>query len=149
VIPVWVSGVVSVRQIIYGYPLILLGLTTYLFWMAYRLSDHFVGFAIAEGMKPEDTTDPMMPSVWTFHYRGKIGTIATGCAYAAFVFIMGWCFEKGSDVLFNWIPLDQNPALSAEAFGLVHWLGRLCFMGFLGGLFYWVYHTFSSAMASR
>ena len=63
--PKWLKGILSVEQMIQIYPLILLALFLYVFWIAMSLSKHYSYMAARIKLDDQDKADISASSIWT------------------------------------------------------------------------------------
>jgi len=145
IVPAWINGVISISQIFYGYPLVIVGTIVYVFWLAYTLTQHFFGMAQAEGLSRVDQTDPTLSSVWTLSYRGRMGSVVTLGLYLAFVVTMIWFFEEGITILAYWI--SHEKLASSGWFHVMAWGGRLGYVAVAAGYVRCLHRAYSALAA--
>jgi hypothetical protein len=124
ILPEWVRGLVSVQQMIQLYPFIILGLVIYVLGIALSLTGHYQFVAHSMGYEEAAETDPVLSSLWTLTYRGRLGTAATLTAYLVFVVAMWMLFEKGAGILQSWVRTEGGGFASSAGFAAGCWIAR-------------------------
>ena len=128
VMPGWTSGIVSISQMLHGFPFVIFGLTVYTLILGLSLVTHFKVRAQAEGLTPEEESLAIFSSIWTPVYRGKIGTLETGVVYVGFVVAMVVFFEQGMGALALWVPTAPEAMFSAGQLSALWWMCRVGFV---------------------
>ncbi|MGQ1785085.1 hypothetical protein [Saccharicrinis sp. GN24d3] len=131
ILPQWFKGMISVEQMVYLYPFIIILLASYVLYTAIGLSSHFNILAKELNFYKNSTKDPSYTSLWTLTYRGKLSTLMTVCVYLLFLLVSWYFFESGIVILFKFISIEENSLINAETIKVLSLISRallLCFI---------------------
>lgn len=126
IIPSWLKGLVTVKQLVEYFPLIISILFIYIFITGHALSSHYNIFAQSDPSTYKGST--LIASIWTMTDRGR-GTILTFTTYLLLAILLWFFFEQGVSILHYCLDVDPNFNKGLEDYMILAWLVRLAMLG--------------------
>ncbi len=128
ILPSWLRGLVSVRQLVEYFPLIMAILFVYTLHLGFSLSRHYFLFSASDPATYRGNA--LLASIWTITDRGR-ATILTFLMYLGLAIVLWLFFERGVTILNYCLNVDEsfNPGL--EDYMYLAWFVRLVMLAML------------------
>jgi len=125
ILPSWIRGLITVEQMVWLYPGVIVVLVVYVLILGLSASQHFRDMADGMGLDPSSRRDPVVSSLWTMTDRGEKHTVMTYGAYLLFAVSMWVLYELGTRALIN---APSRPLPLGVSLPTLVWIGRLTFV---------------------
>ena len=134
ILPGWLRDILDVEDMMQIFPLILLILIGYVFYLGINISRHYAFIAANMNFSADEKKDLSVCSLWTITDRGRIGIVLTAGAYVAFTLVIWGFFEWGCFLLNRWLLTTENINWYSTLMsrGEFLWFGRFVFLSIIG-----------------
>ncbi len=126
IIPEWLDGLITLKQLVQLYPVILAVIFFYILWLGTSLSKHYAAFAQSDPSTFKGSS--LIASIWTMTDRGR-ATVLTLIAYLLLMSGLWIFFEQGIATINHCLEIDDKFNKGLEKYMFLAWFIRLAMAG--------------------